>query len=973
MTSTTLYHRIGQNCFTVISLLALLFLTTDTAFSQGWLRHYPLISNSNNGAEPNQLVIATNGDFVVAGTGYLNNYTECRLYLERFDASGGPIWSKTINFGVQQSNPFATLYFLEKCPGGGFVLGGSGTIGGDARAFMYKVSESGDSIWAFYPNLNTFGFLNSVAASPDGNLLVGGTQKVGLPGQELQTPFLFKINALDGSLIWSKAYTEHQLPEYGASVMYAPDGSILETGNSNDSVFIRQLDANGNLFRVIGMKAIGTQYPVLIRAASDGFSWMYHEATNNDIWFRKYDYNGNLLNATTTSNSIFLIDDGTETSNGFAFTIMPLQGSGAYRPALYKMDFNGNISAPTYPMEDFSIGGEYNVQNVKTTPDGGLLFVGAKEVAATAYFALKTDSTGHLDPAVILGNVFRDEDLDCNKSVSESNLFPVLVQATDLSLGTQWYETTDSSGNFALVVGTGDYEIEPLAPVGTAGYWQACPPQLAMLTIPNDTVTLDPLGLKPLVQCPFLQLDFGAGLMRPCSTTVLNVNVLNAGTSDADSAMVWIEVDPALTFESSTVPLIAQNGNQFWFNAGPVAALQSVQFSINFGVDCSAQMGQVLCFDGHVSPDSLCAPLDTLWDRAILKLNAFCDGDSVKFQVINLGEGDMNQASELVIIEDYIILFSVPIQLMSGQDTLITLVNPNGQTYYGRIRQTEGFPGDAFASDGKDFCDGNGSSGMLLQYPLFAGGPFDARFCDEVRTSFDPNDKRGLPLGYGSTHYIDRGVPIDYRIRFQNTGNDTAFNITVLDTLPEFLDVASLRLGSASHDFTWKLSGNGVLAFHFANILLPDSSTNEPLSHGFVNFKLLPKSNIPAGTLIQNRAAIYFDYNAPVFTDYAKHTVDSNFIPTLSVSVPQTTQRISLLPNPANESTTLNLETLVAEGGFPLLLTLTDVLGKTLRQESVLGPNHILQRGNLPAGLCILKLEHENGVVLAVGKVVWGL
>lgn len=953
----------------VISLLALFFFTTTTAFGQGWLRHYPLYSPYDsslpNQPDPDRLVIAPNGDFVVAYVEYVNNYTESHMYLQRNNSNGDQIWLKTINFGVQLPIPSALILFLEKCPGGGFVLGGSATIGGDVRAVMYKVSESGDSLWAFYPNLNTVGLLNSVEASPDGNLLVGGTQEVGPPGQELMTPFLFKINAVDGSLIWSNSYDEHQRPEYGASVMYAPDGSILEAGASFDSVFIRQLDANGNLFRVIGIKGKSNQCPVLIRAASDGFSWIIHE--DIDIWFRKYDYNGNLLNSTVTNDIFFRLEEGTETLNGFAFTEM----AGADRPALYKMDFDGNIAPPISPLEEFPLIGQYLSNNVKTTADGGFIFIGSVSNSAN-WYALKTDSLGHLAPAHLLGNVFKDTDLDCTKSAGAQDLFPIQVRATDLSNSLEWYETTDTLGNFSLVVPTGDYDIEALLPGGVTGVWASCPPVTAMLPMADDTVSLPPIGLQPLVSCPFLQLDLGALFFRPCSTTVLIVKVLNAGTADADSSTVMLEVDPALTFVSSTAPLLAQNGNLFWFDAGPVASLQSAQFTVSFMVDCSAELGQVLCLDGHVSPDSLCAPISTLWDGAELKIRAICDNDSIRFRVSNAGAGDMNLPSQLVIIEDYIILRTIPLKLPNGQDTLISLPNPNGQTYYGRIKQTQGFPGDAYASDGEDFCAANSSTGMLLQYPLFAGGPFDARFCDEVRTAFDPNDKRGFPFGYGSSHYIDPGTPIQYMIRFQNTGNDTAFNITLRDTLPAQLDRSSLRIGSSSHPFSYEMTGEGVLVFRFPNVLLPDSTTNEPLSHGFVQFELLPKLDLAPGTLVENRAAIYFDYNVPVFTEYARHTVDSNFIPTLSVAIPQSFRNLSVLPNPANEGTTLSFETSVGEGNFPLLLTVTDVLGKTLRQESVLDLNHVLQRGNLPAGLCFLKLEDEKGVVLAVGKVVWG-
>lgn len=53
--------------------------------------------------------------------------------------------------------------------------------------------------------------------------------------------------------------------------------------------------------------------------------------------------------------------------------------------------------------------------------------------------------------------------------------------------------------------------------------------------------------------------------------------------------------------------------------------------------------------------------------------------------------------------------------------------------------------------------------------------------------SFDPNDKAAFPVGYGDEHFIERNTSIDYRIRFQNTGTDTAFNVVIVDTLSAWL------------------------------------------------------------------------------------------------------------------------------------------------------------------------------------------
>ncbi len=137
-----------------------------------------------------------------------------------------------------------------------------------------------------------------------------------------------------------------------------------------------------------------------------------------------------------------------------------------------------------------------------------------------------------------------------------------------------------------------------------------------------------------------------------------------------------------------------------------------------------------------------------------------------------------------------------------------------------------------------------------------------------VTASYDPNDKQARTSTGGSQLYlIDQDEWIDYVIRFQNTGTDTAFNVVVTDTLPATLDPATIEVGAASHAMNWNLAGHGILRFNFPNILLPDSNVNEPLSHGFVGFRVRPRLPIDPGTVIENTANIFFDINPPVITE----------------------------------------------------------------------------------------------------------
>ncbi|MGG9971218.1 DUF7619 domain-containing protein [Ferruginibacter sp. SUN002] len=139
-----------------------------------------------------------------------------------------------------------------------------------------------------------------------------------------------------------------------------------------------------------------------------------------------------------------------------------------------------------------------------------------------------------------------------------------------------------------------------------------------------------------------------------------------------------------------------------------------------------------------------------------------------------------------------------------------------------------------------------------------------------VTGSYDPNDKQATPIL--TPQEVINGEYINYTIRFQNTGNDTAFNIVVADTLNSKLQTSTFELINTSHNCNVSLVGN-VLYFEFLNILLPDSNVNEPASHGFITFRIRALKNVQLNDVIPNKAYIYFDYNAPIITNTATTTI----------------------------------------------------------------------------------------------------
>ncbi|MBP6389721.1 MAG: T9SS type A sorting domain-containing protein [Flavobacteriales bacterium] len=146
---------------------------------------------------------------------------------------------------------------------------------------------------------------------------------------------------------------------------------------------------------------------------------------------------------------------------------------------------------------------------------------------------------------------------------------------------------------------------------------------------------------------------------------------------------------------------------------------------------------------------------------------------------------------------------------------------------------------------------------------------FMAPWNDVIICSFDPNDKQVAPAGAGPYGVVPLDTDeLDYTIRFQNTGTDTAFHVVIRDQLSSWLDESTLQVIGMSHPLTsLQIEPDRDVVFTFANILLPDSNSNEPASHGFIKYRIRPFAGIPNGTTIANTAAIHFDVNAPVITN----------------------------------------------------------------------------------------------------------
>ncbi len=218
---------------------------------------------------------------------------------------------------------------------------------------------------------------------------------------------------------------------------------------------------------------------------------------------------------------------------------------------------------------------------------------------------------------------------------------------------------------------------------------------------------------------------------------------------------------------------------------------------------------------------------------------------------------------------------------------------------------------------------------------------------DSIRASCDPNEKHAQPFGD-----ITDGELMTYTIHFENLGNDTAFNIHIMDTLSAHVNQSSFKLITSSHPVSYQLineAGIETIRFDFANIMLADSSApNE--NKGFVTYQINAKTGLALGTVIENTAHIYFDINPAIVTNTTRNKIPEN----VGIRLTQNAHSIKLYPNPASDK-------LFVEGLENFKdLNIVNTLGQTFKVEH--STTQYISIEQLPAGVYFLKATGKDGL-----------
>ena len=219
-----------------------------------------------------------------------------------------------------------------------------------------------------------------------------------------------------------------------------------------------------------------------------------------------------------------------------------------------------------------------------------------------------------------------------------------------------------------------------------------------------------------------------------------------------------------------------------------------------------------------------------------------------------------------------------------------------------------------------------------------------------VVNSFDPNDIRCLEGETVTTDYI--GKYVHYIIRFENTGTASAVNVLVTDYIDDTMfDITTLVPIASSHRMETRIKENNLVEFIFENINLPfDDATND----GYLVFKVKTLATLVENDIFDNKAGIYFDFNAPIITNTAS-TLISNPLSTTEENLAEAT--ITLYPNPAKETIQITANEPIEK------LELHTIEGRLIKTKNIASTSfsNTLDISFLPAGIYLMNITTIKG------------
>lgn len=874
----------------------------------------------------------------------------------------------------------------------GISFGGhQNTFGGNSDAFLVKFNTNGTRQWGTYYGsggpLPGDGDDRGYSCSTDGNgnvYLVGYTKSnssIASGGHQnsfgggYYDAFLVKFN-LSGLRQWG-TYYGGSAADFGFSSATDAYGNVFLAGQTNSA---NSIESNGHQnfiggntnaflvkFNINGVRQWGTYYGGV--SDTQGFSCVTdlignvymagQTSSGNSIAYGGFQNNHGL----GASNDAFIVKFNTNCVRlwGTYYGGMGYEGDNnyvAFNRSL-SVDYNGNLYLAGC-----------------TSSSNAISFLGHQNIFVGGYydaFLVKFKQSR------INGMIWNDINQNCMREATEIGT----INGINLTI---------QPGNYIIQSNDGAWSLDSL-PAGiyvttidtTNLNWTSTCPITQTFTVNNSNSLTDGpnFGMISTNPCTDPDVTIFAPFLRRCfPNQKLYISACNQTTATGAllTSYVDVELDSLMTVTTASLSYTSIGNNIFQFQTGDLNPGQCVNFNITTTISCNAMLGQTLCMDANLYPvescvldsassnppsvvggagtlDGLPQPCTLPWDQSSLSADGWCQNDTIYFTINNNGVavgGDMECYAPVWITVDGIVTFTDSIMISGGQTVTYSFPG-NGQTWILNAEQHPLHPGNSHPKAHVEACGDitNWTPDEVNDFPVDDADPVVDIYCGVVTGSYDPNDKTGFPIGQSDQFYIQPNQQLQYAIRFQNTGTDTAFTVVIRDTLDTDLNIFTVTPGVSSHLYEFRKYGPRVLEWTFNNINLPDSSTNQTGSNGFVTFHVEQVPNLSTGTEIINDADIYFDFNDPITTNTTIHRIFDGFVSVLSIDeLTNEEKSIIVYPNP-----TSNIITIKGYEGMNQTYFIYDYMGRVVFKGKLNGISTEINMSALSKGIYTIKIN----------------
>jgi uncharacterized repeat protein (TIGR01451 family) len=835
-----------------------------------------------------------NGYIAIFDVGPLSNYA-----IIKFDYNGNLIWKKALpnefdNTLKVYSNTIGQLYLIDYSNRPATSFKSENSYGQD-DIWVVKLDINGNKIWdKVYGGVDNESFYNALYVN-DNRLVIFGssvsdnsgnkTSRKQFSGNINYEPWILELDS-NGSIkkdimmladinsFYSGFYNSTITPEKGflCELNYSSSGSTTKK--------LIRLDGNYN---ILWQKSDNIAYGIISfanDAESDLFAAQY---SNGEIILRKIDADGNVLWSQTIADS-----------------------SGIVR--FYKLYYDG---------KSFLF---WNWDNLNS-------FQGVHLLGSPNWIWLDKNRSS------ISGRVFPDFNADCNfNKPNEYNIPKCIVRNKTENT----YAITNDS-TYTMYLFQKDTAVLEIVNLDGSLY-TSCGKNNIIIDMKGkvDITGIDfPIRSSKAGHCMYVT-SFSSGLLRPGRWGDYQLNYQNNAFDTAYNAYIEIELDMS-TIDSIVSPYVfSQIGNILKFNLGHIKPFGYGALSYSIKLKTSVVIGSSQCHRSKIFPDCSLYPSNG-YDGSDIKASLKCLGNNtIELELENAGSQNQTQKGRLAIYQDESLMKQDSFKMDKGTSSKFQYQLDDNKVFTAEVYSSNAHPVTPILIRHQDLCANKRpiiSNNPVVNFYRHDEAKEYEEYCQIVQGSYDPNVKSVQPSGFLSEHYTANGTELKYRIDFQNTGTDTAFRVFLIDTLSPLLNIATFMPGVSSHPYSIEFGGRAV-KFIFDPIALVDSFKNEPLSHGYVHFKIKPIAGINPKTKIENKADIYFDYNAPIRTN----TVFNTILDTIQIYVPKGGSAIAendktsviVFPNPSTDKFFIQMSEPVKD----LSIEIYDMQGRLIKTAS---------------------------------------